>query len=154
MLRFEYSSIIHAPVEAVFAFHERPEALSLLVPPNMPVRVVERSGNGIQAGARIVLRHKPSGLRWIAMHTEYEKNRLFVDTQASGPFRHWVHRHIFEPVEGPHKCRLTDSIEFSIHPWSLLDRALGWFVRRQLHAMFQYRHNVTARQCERKTPAA
>jgi ligand-binding SRPBCC domain-containing protein len=153
MLRFEYSSIIDASVEAVVAFHERPEALSLLVPPNMPVRVVERSGKGIQTGARIVLRHKLSGLRWIAIHTAYEKNRLFVDTQASGPFRYWVHRHVFEPME-PNQCRLTDSVEFSILPWGFLDRALGWIVRRQLQAMFQYRHAVTARQCERKTTAA
>lgn len=159
MLHFEYSSIIDAPVEEVFAFHERPEALSLLIPPDQPVRVVERTGGpGLAVGSRVVLRHTRSGLRWIALHTEYQKNRLFVDTQASGPFRHWEHRHIFAEAgaggeESGERCRLTDSIDFSIFPWKPIDSALGWLVRRELRKMFQYRHEVTARECRKKREA-
>ena len=32
MTRFEYSSYINASVETVFAFHQRPDAIELLIP--------------------------------------------------------------------------------------------------------------------------
>ena len=37
--------------------------------------------------------------RWVALHTAYEKNRLFVDEQIDGPFARWIHRHEFEAAE-------------------------------------------------------
>src|SRR3990170_4312852 len=95
---FAASVVIDAPVADVFGFHERPDALALLTPAFPPVRVVQQSG-GIQAGARVVLR---VGLviTWVAVHTAYEKDRLFVDEQLRGPFAIWVHRHEFEQVGG------------------------------------------------------
>src|SRR5258707_1121620 len=49
---------------------------------------------GIEPGSRLELR---IGIfSWIALHTVYEKNRLFVDQQIRGPFANWIHRHEFE----------------------------------------------------------
>lgn len=110
MASFVKSVLVDAPVEDVFRFHERPDAFELLTPPFPPVRVVRRSGTGIPVGTRVELRIGWS--RWVALHTVYEKNRLFVDEQISGPFTKWVHRHEFEAVDG--KTRLTDRIEYEL----------------------------------------
>ena len=145
MPRFVYSSVIPAPVEQVFAFHEQPDALERLTPPFAPVRVLRREG-GIQPGAIVELEvpFGPFKRRWLARHTEYEKNRLFTDVQESGPFRRWVHRHLFEPVS-PRETRLTDDITFSLPGGPLLDFPGAWFARLQLRRMFRYRHEATRR---------
>ena len=95
-MHFERSSWIDATVEQVFAFHERPDAIELLTPPGQSLKVVKRSG-GIEEGAEVEFRigAGPLKLRWVALHTEFEKNRLFVDRQESGPFASWIHRHQF-----------------------------------------------------------
>lgn len=142
MPRFVSSVVIDAPVERVFAFHEREDALALLSPPFPPVRIVRRTG-GIETGSQVELRIGP--VRWVAIHTAYERNRLFVDEQVEGPFAHWVHRHEFEEVGG--KTRLTDRIEWRLGG-AVLDRLLGPAVTFALSGMFRRRHDATRRHCE------
>lgn len=148
MPHFIHSSWIPAPVEAVFAFHERPDALERLTPPWSKVRVLEKTG-GLRTGARVRLRIPigPFGVEWLAVHTGYERNRYFEDMQEQGPFRIWRHRHEFaEEDEG---TRLTDRIEFSLPLAPVSDWLAGWFVRIHLRLMFAYRHGVTANACKR-----
>jgi ligand-binding SRPBCC domain-containing protein len=141
---FVQSVVIHAPVEKVFGFHERDDALDLLSPSFPPVRKVSSTG-GIQPGARVVLR---IGIfRWVALHTAYEKNRLFVDEQIDGPFRKWVHRHEFESEEN--RTRLTDRVEYELPGGWLGNTFAGWGVQLGLRRMFAHRHRVTREFCER-----
>ncbi|MBD0265550.1 MAG: cyclase [Tolypothrix sp. Co-bin9] len=147
MLHFKYSSVINAPVEVVWKFHERPDILQLLTPPWQPVQVMRREG-GLDVGAitefRLFLGLLP--LTWLARHTECEEYRLFTDEQISGPFECWVHRHQFEPENG--KTKLTDAIAFSIPGGDPVEFFSGWLVQAQLEAMFRYRHYVTKREYE------
>jgi len=136
--KFIKSVMIDAPVERVFAFHERPDALELLTPPFPPVRILYKSG-GIHVGARVVLRI--GFTKWVALHTAYEKNRLFVDQQVEGLFKSWVHRHEFVAVGS--KTQLTDNIEFELPP-------VSWAAKFALAQVFRYRHRVTRRYCETK----
>lgn len=140
---FVFSSVIPAPVEKVFAFHESPDALERLTPPWQPAQVLLKD-HGLQVGARVELLVPlgPFKARWYARHTRYEKNRLFEDVQESGPFRRWVHRHEFEAIDGS-TTRLTDRIDFSLPGGPLADFFGGWFARIQLRRMFAYRHKVT-----------
>jgi ligand-binding SRPBCC domain-containing protein len=139
---FEFSSVIPAPVEKVFAFHERADVLTLLTPPWQKMDIVRREG-GLRKGAVVefLIHAGPFRVRWLAEHTEYEKNRLFADIQVKGPFRSWRHRHLFEPETTG--TRLTDSIDLSLPGGKLLDWTMGWAVRWQLRRMFAYRHEVT-----------
>ncbi|MCM0591594.1 MAG: SRPBCC family protein [Gloeotrichia echinulata IR180] len=147
MRHFKHSSVINAPVEVVWKFHERPDILQLLTPPWQPVQVVRRDG-GLEEGAitefRLFL--GPLPLTWLARHTEYEKYRLFTDKQISGPFESWVHRHEF--VAENDKTRLTDAISFSMPGGEAVELISGWLVQVQLEAMFRYRHYITKRECE------
>lgn len=138
MPTFVKSSLFEAPVESVFAFHEREDALALLSPAFPPVTVVSRTG-GIQDGARVVLRIGP--MTWVATHTAYERNRLFVDEQTSGPFARWVHRHEFADEHG--RGRLTDHVTFELPGGRLVNALCGWAVKIALGRMFAHRHAVT-----------
>jgi ligand-binding SRPBCC domain-containing protein len=141
---FVKSVLINAPVRDVFRFHERDDALPLLSPPFPPVRVISRVG-GIQAGAEVVLRIGP--VHWIARHTAYEQESLFVDEQIRGPFRSWVHRHEFEAVDG--RTKLTDRIEYQLPGGTLVNLLFAWIVNGALANMFRYRHYVTREFCEK-----
>ncbi len=150
MPRFEFSSVIDAPVETVFAFHERPEALELLTPPDQPVKVLRREG-GILPGGIVELEvgFGPIRQRWLARHTEYQRNVVFVDVQDSGPFRRWVHRHEFHALGGS-QTQLRDAIEFSLPLAPLSDWLFAWVARLQLKRMFAHRHKVTKAACEQR----
>ncbi len=147
MLNFEYSSLINAPVEAVWRFHERQDILDILTPPWQPVKVIGRKG-GLGVGAisefRLSLGIIP--VRWIAKHIECEPYHIFVDEQIEGPMQSWVHRHLFVDDNG--QTRLTDSIDYEIPGGWLAEFLLGWWVDSRLKDMFRYRHEVTAKECQ------
>jgi ligand-binding SRPBCC domain-containing protein len=140
--QFTKSVVIHAPVERVFAFHERADALDLLSPAFPRVRVLSRTG-GLLPGARVELQIGP--FRWVAVHTAYERNRLFVDEQVEGPFARWIHRHEFENTAGG--TRLTDRVDYRLRGGAVFQRLFGWAVTFGLERMFAQRHAVTRRQC-------
>lgn len=137
MERFEYSSLILAPVEKVFGFHERADAIQLLTPAIMRPRVTRLRGSGLEAGVELIVTTLAGP--WHARHTAYEKNRLFVDEMVAGPMREWRHEHRFT-AEGPH-TRLTDSIRF-------VPKGPAFLVKLGLQGLFWFRHRVTKRWCE------
>ena len=143
MPTFVKSVLIDAPVGAVFGFHERPDALALLTPAFPPVRVIGKTG-GIEVGSRVELR--VGFFSWVALHTLYEKNRLFVDEQIQGPFAKWIHRHEFEDVDG--KTRLTDRVEYQLPGGPIVNVLFGRMVKPRLNRMFKHRHRVTKQLCE------
>ena len=143
---FVKSVFIKAPVETVFAFHEREDALRLLSRPFPPLRVFHKAG-GIKTGARIELRI--GGIPWTALHTGFEKNRFFEDRQIAGPFEEWIHRHEFESVPGG--TRLTDRVHFRLPGGNWSNRLFGRTVKLALEPMFRHRHRVTKLYCEGET---
>ena len=147
MPTFEKRSLIHAPPERVFAFHEQEGALERLSPPWEPVKIVERTGRGLEAGTRVVLEMRlgPVPLRWTAEHVAYDPPRMFKDVALSGPFRRWEHEHRVEPADGG--AWLIDHVEYEL-PLEPLSRVAGFYVRRRLSRMFEHRHEVTRRWCE------
>jgi hypothetical protein len=147
-MKFVKQSVIRATPEVVFSFHERPDAFRLLTPPWEKVEIVQTADIS-QIGSRAVIEMKVLGLfpaRWVAEHTAYEPPRMFEDTQISGPFRKWVHRHIVEPHE--EGSLLRDEIEFEMPLLSAFDRLAPLFVLPKLEKMFEYRHQITRNYCE------
>jgi ligand-binding SRPBCC domain-containing protein len=132
---------IDAPVETVFAFHERPDALALLSPTFPPLKVLRRTG-GIGVGAEVDLKIGP--ITWLARHTAFERNRVFVDEQSRGPFKRWVHRHEFEDL-GHGRSRLTDRVSFELPGGRLVNLIAAPLVMIGLRRMFAHRHAVTRR---------
>ena len=75
---------IAASPEAVFQFHERPDALPLLIPPWEKV-TVEVPPTSLAKGTQVILvnRMGPLKLRWVAEHTAYDPPRMFMDVQKT-----------------------------------------------------------------------
>ena len=85
--------------------------------------------------------------RWVAEHTVYDPPNLFEDIQVEGPFKSWRHRHIVE--RHPDGAVLRDEISYE-PPLGFIGRlVLPWFVEHRLQKVFDYRHEVTRRWCER-----
>jgi len=144
-MQFVHESVLPASVEEVFAFHERPDAFALLLPPWERVEVLVPPRN-LQVGTRVELRTKV-GLLWMpitAEHVAYEKDRSFEDVMLESPFAHWHHKHLFFAHEDG--CRLRDEIEYA-PPLGWLGRlADPLFVRPKLRKLFAHRHAVTRRE--------
>lgn len=145
---FEKRSQIAAPPARVFAFHELPDALERLSPPWEAIRVIEKTP-GIDVGTRVVIETRvgPLSQRIVAEHTRYEAGILFQDQMRSGPFAKWVHTHSMES-DGQGGSWLVDHIDYELPLGFLGQIGGGWFVRRKLEKMFEYRHAVTKRACE------
>lgn len=147
MLHFEKSSLIDAPVTAVWQFHERPDVLQLLTPPWQPVQIVRREGGlGVGALSEFRLWIGPIPVQWIAVHTECNPYHYFVDEQQTGPLAFWRHRHQFV-AEGT-QTRLTDVIAYALPGGELAEVLLQAWVNARLTDMFEYRHRITQQYCE------
>ena len=147
---FEKTLELPCSAAEAFAWHERPDALTKLIPPGDPVRVADHQP-GLQGaigdGARVVLAIGtwPFRMRWIAVHEGYHAGRQFVDVQVHGPFAFWRHTHSFEPT-GSRSCVLRDHVEYRLPLGFLGDAVAHAFVQKKIEGMFAWRHKVTARE--------
>lgn len=141
--RFVRRSRIPASAEEVYRWHAEPGAFQRLTPPWEPVEVVDEGG-GLRDGVLVEIRVRvgPFRLPWIARLSDCQPGRSFRDTQVRGPFAAWQHTHRMEP-DGESACWLEDRVEYAL-PLGFLGRWFGgWFVRRKLERLFEYRHRVT-----------
>ena len=148
-MKFVKESVIKAAPERVFAFHELPDAFERLMPPWENARIIQKA-DITKIGSQAIIEQKIFGIfpsRWVAEHTKYEPPKMFEDVQISGPFRKWRHQHIVLPhAEG---TILRDEIEYE-PPLSILGKVTAPFVIvPRLEKMFEYRHEVTRRWCEK-----
>jgi ligand-binding SRPBCC domain-containing protein len=147
-MRFVKESLIRASQERLFAFHEQPEALVMLMPPWEKSRIINRA-NISEVGSRTEIEARilgPFSIRWIAEHTQYQPPEFFEDVQIKGPFRSWRHRHIARPA--PDGAILRDEIDYE-PPLGFLGRWFGpTLIESRLQRLFDYRHKVTAAWCE------
>jgi uncharacterized protein (TIGR01777 family) len=115
----EYESVVDHPLAEVFAWHTRPGAMTRLVPPWQPMKVVAETKS--LADGRAVL-GLPGGLRWVAQHdpSAFDPPHRFVDVLSSkGPkswparvIGWWRHTHEFSEVPGG--TRVYDHVDTSI----------------------------------------
>jgi lipocalin/uncharacterized protein YbjT (DUF2867 family)/ligand-binding SRPBCC domain-containing protein len=139
---FVHRSLVPAPAEAVFRWHERPEALRDLIPPGNWVRVERREG-GVRDGGRVTLAigRGPFRFRWEARHYGYVRGRQFSDEQVRGPFRVWRHTHRMEAV-GSNQTLYEDRIEYVMRGGALVHRLLDGLLKRVLARAFEQRHRT------------
>ncbi len=141
MPAFTWRSAMPASAKELFAWHSRPGAMERLMPPWQRYRLIERSGTGIQDGARIVFEIGlgPMWLRWVALHSGYQEGRQFRDEQIHGPFDVWTHTHRFIP-EDNETSWLEDDVTYQ-PPLSPLSNVLvGRYFASRLERLFRFRH--------------
>jgi ligand-binding SRPBCC domain-containing protein len=146
-VRFTAVLDVDAPVEALWAFHERPDVLQLLQPPWERAEVV-KPPRSLEVGTRVVVRVRlgPIPMIFEAEHIAYERGRRFVDRMVRGPFRSWVHEHRFEARGAG--SRLIDDVDYQLPLGRLGRLAGGAFAARRLERLFEFRHRVTREHVE------
>lgn len=149
-MHFAKESVIKASPESVFAFHEQPEVLTLLIPPWESAKVIA-AARIADVGSKAIIETRilgPISIRWIAEHTVYDPPHRFEDVQLKGPFRAWRHQHIIRGVDGG--ALLRDQIDYE-PPLGLIGRMMApLLVERRLKRLFEYRHQVTREWCEKE----
>ena len=149
MPRFIKESRIKASAATVFAFHEAPDAFEQLQPPWQTSQIVQPP-TSLEVGTQVIVRVRlgPLWQRIVAEHVEYEPGRMFADRMIEGPFAEWYHRHVVTPISDD-EATLTDDITYRLPLGPVGALFGGWFARGELERLFDYRHDVTRRGCER-----
>jgi ligand-binding SRPBCC domain-containing protein len=130
-------------IQEAWDFFSTPENLKRITPEKMNFEIMHRTGDELFEGQ--VIRYKikiPPGVRvrWVSEITHVNKPHHFVDEQLSGPYALWHHEHHFKEIE--EGVEVTDEVTYAI--------PLGWigrlanviFVKRELNAIFDYRHSM------------
>lgn len=143
MQRFEFSSIIPAPQQALWDWHLRPGAFQRLTPPWDRVTPIRYTGVREDAPFAMSIQRGPIAIEWRGEHYGIDPPREFRDRMTSGPMRHWDHRHRFESVDAA-QTRMIEEIEYAL-PLGVLGATFGGaMVRSDFGRMFRYRHRVLA----------
>ena len=150
MPRLEFVSVIHAPRARVWDFYDTVDNLPRITPPSTKVRVVDPPAR-MEAGIRftLIVRQPPVfvPLAWETIVTRREPPVVWVDEQGRGPFAYWHHEHHFDDL-GDGTTRLRDEVTYR-PPLGPLGTLADWlFIRRQLTALFAYRHQATREALE------
>lgn len=127
------------PPEDVFPFFAEAGNLDALTPPWLRFRILTPRPIEMCAGALIdyQLRVRGVPLRWRTRITEWRPPHQFVDEQARGPYRQWVHTHTFEPRQGGTLAR--DVVRYAV-PFDFILHPL--FVRRDIERIFAFRQDA------------
>ncbi|MFT4542831.1 MAG: ligand-binding SRPBCC domain-containing protein [Planctomycetota bacterium] len=135
---------LDATAEEVYDWHMLPDAFEQLTPPWEPIEVESKTATIEEEGSLVTIRLRvgPFRPRWVSRHHDCIPGRQFCDTQIKGPFALWEHKHSFIP-NGDGSI-LEDHIEYALPGGQVAHWLAGWFVRRKLKRMFDYRHQVTA----------
>ncbi len=141
-IKFVCKSQFACTVEKLFSFHESLEGFNTLVGLEKGVKVLQKP-NSLQVGERAILVVELLPfykVLWIAEHTAYRKNELFQDTQIEGPFKKFVHNHIF--LKDGDCSILSDEIELDFYFLPISK----FIILQKLRKQFLNRHEITAKK--------
>ncbi len=131
-MTLQRSSEIQAKPAEMFAWFSRPGAIRRLLPPWLPLKVIQEA-KSLRDGTAVL--GLPGGLRWIAQHQAngYRPERKFVDELVPRGLRavatravNWKHEHLCEPSG-------EDTT-------TIIDRVSSNMPARQIERMLAYRH--------------
>jgi ligand-binding SRPBCC domain-containing protein len=90
------------PPEEIFPFFANASNLNELTPPWLKFRILTPEPIRMQEGTLIDYALKIRGwpVRWRTRINVWEPPHRFVDEQLRGPYRRWIHEHVFEAREG------------------------------------------------------
>jgi ligand-binding SRPBCC domain-containing protein len=128
-----------APRERVFSFFSDPKNLQQITPNWLHFRILRSSTPEIGAGTVLdyKLRLRGVPIRWQSEITAWEPTLRFIDQQRRGPYRLWIHQHLFTEKEGG--TQIEDLVEYAIIGGRLVNRFL---VRPDLEKIFAYRQEA------------
>jgi ligand-binding SRPBCC domain-containing protein len=148
-MKYRHQFKVNAPLNKVAQFHSQSQSMVDITPPPLKVQVHQAPVQLAEGDEMdFTMQAGPMSIHWLA-RIEHVGPNGFTDRQLSGPFRHWLHRHKFEPIN-PTTTAVIDEIEFSLrsHLWW---GVVGLGMALTLPILFAYRSKRT-RQLLNATP--
>ena len=148
-MKYRHKFQVNASLPEVADFHRQSNSMAAITP--LPVIVqVHQAPDQLDEGDEMdfTLWTGPLPVHWLARIEQVSPTGL-TDRQLRGPFRHWVHRHRFEPVAETTTV-VVDEIELSLRPhiwWGFI--GLGMWL--SLPVLFAYRGWRTQQLLNQKT---
>jgi ligand-binding SRPBCC domain-containing protein len=149
--RLESRIWLQRPLEVVFPLFANARNLEQLTPPWLRFEVLTAGEIPIAAGARIEYRLRLRGIpiRWESEITAWNPPHRFVDEQRRGPYRLWIHEHLFREHNG--LTLAEDRVLYAVRGGALVNRLL---VAPDLARVFRYRREKLAALFGEAAPAA
>lgn len=135
---------IRRPRAEVFEFFSDAGNLEKITPTQIGFNILTPRPFEMKAGTLIDYELKLYGfpIKWRTEITRWEPPYEFEDRQLWGPYKQWIHRHIFTEPE-PGVTLIQDEVRYRLPLEPLGD--LGHFlVARELEQIFNYRQKTVA----------
>ena len=137
------------PPDAVFGFFADARNLEAITPPLLRFRVVTPDPIEMRVGTLIQYRLRLRGVpvNWLTTIQAWEPPHRFVDVQLRGPYALWHHTHdLREDPDDPDTTIMRDTVRYAIGFGPVGELAHRLLVRRDLEAIFAFRHEAVAKQ--------
>lgn len=148
----EREQVLPGPPEEVFPFFAEAHNLETITPPLLRFRVVTPEPIEMRVGTTIQYRLRLHGVpvNWLTSIQAWQPPSRFVDVQLRGPYALWHHTHSFDPDgDGGGATRMRDTVRYALPLGALGELAHRAFVRRDVEAIFAFRHDEVARRMGR-----
>ncbi len=141
---FQKSTIIDAPIEAVYAFHENPHNLTKISPSSLKVRRIDANSEAVAGETfRVEASQFFVPIKWEGVWDRAEHPNALWDRALKSPFASFRHQHNFESLDIGRRTRMTDRVEYAL-PGGAIGRLLSETVIRVVFGMtFAARHRAT-----------
>lgn len=130
--------------ERVFPFFADAANLQVLTPPELQFQIVTPLPIVMAEGTVIRYRLRLLGVpfEWVTRISAWDPPREFIDEQLKGPYRTWIHKHLF--VETSEGTRMHDAVTYEL-PFHPLGELAAPLVQLQLWRIFAYRTHALKR---------
>jgi ligand-binding SRPBCC domain-containing protein len=140
---FETEVWLARPRDKVFAFFSEVANLDAITPPWVKFKTITPGPIEMRVGTVIDHRLRIHGIpiRWRSKITAWEPPARFVDEQVRGPYRVWIHEHLFEERDGGTVVR--DRVRYAA-PFDFLTHR--FLVRPDVERIFRHRTECLKRR--------
>lgn len=138
------TQVLPISLAEAWQFFSTPKNLQKITPPHMGFKIRYLSGGEKMYAGQLIL-YKINifpgiPVDWATEIAHVVEPYYFVDEQRFGPYALWHHQHHFRQMTDG--VEMTDEVNYAI-PLGFLGRmANSLFVRRQVEAIFDHRHQV------------
>lgn len=130
---------IALPRADVFPFFANAENLQRITPPQLGFKIVTPTPIEMKAGTLIDYRISLHGIpmTWRTEITKWDPPFEFVDTQLSGPYKQWIHRHTFTETDAG-TTLIEDEVRYRL-PLEPFGDLAHFLIEREIKSIFDYR---------------
>lgn len=132
-------TFVNKPIDEVFAFFAKAENLNIITPPELNFKIITPMPIDMKKGTLIDYKIKLNGIsfKWKTEITDWSPPYVFVDTQIKGPYKVWIHEHIF--VSQGSSTIVKDIVSYLPPGWLLEPVIHKLAVKKKLEHIFDYR---------------